>query len=43
MDLHKVDQPYRDILVMIFEELDSNDNYDSSDIDDEDSLEDTEP
>jgi hypothetical protein len=42
MDLHKVDQPYRDILVMIFEELDSNDNYDSSDIDDEDSLEDTE-
>jgi hypothetical protein len=44
LDLHKVDQPYRDILVMIFEELDE--GYiempgESTEIDDEDSDEDT--
>jgi hypothetical protein len=40
MDLHKVDQPYRDILVMIFEELDTSDPNPTL-IDDEDSSEDT--
>jgi hypothetical protein len=46
MDLHKVDQPYRDILVMIFEELDEGytdtpHNGDEEEVDDEDSDEDT--
>jgi hypothetical protein len=46
MDLHKVDQPYRDILVMIFEELDEGyvsepHDADSEEVDDEDSDEDT--
>lgn len=42
MDLHLVDQPYRDILVMVFSEL-SADDGDDSDVDDEDSQEDTAP
>ena len=40
MDLHLVDQPYRDILVMVFSEL-SMDDGDDSDVDDEDSDTDT--
>lgn len=42
LDLHLVDQPYRDVLVMVFSEL-SSDDGDSSDVDDEDSDEDTTP
>jgi hypothetical protein len=45
MDLHKVDQPYRDILVMIFEELDEGytdtPHNGDEEVDDEDSDEDT--
>jgi hypothetical protein len=40
MDLHLVDQPYRDILVMVFSEL-SMDEDNSTEVDDEDSTEDT--
>jgi hypothetical protein len=39
LDLHRVDQPYRDILVDVFSELDDMHNEDS--VDDEDSSEDT--
>jgi len=39
LDLHRVDQPYRDILVDVFSELDDMHNEDS--VDDEDSDEDT--
>jgi hypothetical protein len=35
LDLHRVDQPYRDILVDVFSELDDMHNEDS--VDDEDS------
>jgi hypothetical protein len=44
MDLHLVDQPYRDILVMVFHELSMEDDEsetDPSEIDNEDSDEDT--
>lgn len=40
MDLHLVAQPYRDILVMVFSEL-STDDENASEVDDEDSTEDT--
>jgi len=39
VDLHMVDQPYRDMLVNVFSELDSMDGDNT--IDDEDSYEDT--
>lgn len=41
MDLHLVDEPYRDILVMVFSELSSDDHGDENYVDDEDSDEDT--
>lgn len=42
MDLHMVDEPYRDILVMIFSELSYDDDESDDDyVDDEDSDEDT--
>lgn len=42
MDLHMVDEPYRDILVMIFSELSYDDDESDDDyVDDEDSSEDT--
>ena len=40
LDLHRVDQPYRDILVEVFSQLDDMHDEDNS-IDDEDSYEDT--
>ena len=44
MDLHLVDQPYRDVLVMVFSELSIDpDEADGEDVDDEDSTEDTAP
>jgi hypothetical protein len=42
LDLHLVEQPYRDILVIVFSELGPEDIVDLNDIDDEDSLLDTE-
>jgi hypothetical protein len=39
LDLHRVDQPYRDILVEVFHELDN--VYDPNNVDDEDSTLDT--
>ena len=39
LDLHRVDQPYRDILVTVFDELDN--MHDSNNVDDEDSNLDT--
>jgi hypothetical protein len=41
LDLHLVDQPYRDILVLVFSELAPEDVVDYEDVDDEDSDEDT--
>ena len=41
LDLHLVEQPYRDILVLVFSELAPEDVVDYSDVDDEDSAEDT--
>jgi hypothetical protein len=41
LDLHLVEQPYRDILVLVFSELAPEDVVDYSDVDDEDSTEDT--
>ena len=42
LDLHRVDQPYRDILVEVFSQLDDmHDNDSDNTIDDEDSNEDT--
>lgn len=42
LDLHLVEQPYRDILVIVFSELGPEDIVDLDDVDDEDSLLDTE-
>jgi hypothetical protein len=42
LDLHLVDQPYRDILVVVFSELAVEDMIDYNDVDDEDSTLDTE-
>lgn len=42
LDLHLVEQPYRDILVIVFSELAPEDLVDLGDVDDEDSLQDTE-
>lgn len=41
LDLYLVDQPYRDVLVMVFSELSTDDEDSSTEIDDEDSVEDT--
>jgi hypothetical protein len=41
LDLHLVEQPYRDILVLVFSELAPEGIIDYDDVDDEDSLEDT--
>lgn len=41
MDLYQVEQPYRDILVMVFSELSADDEDNSTEVDDEDSTEDT--
>lgn len=42
MDLHLVEQPYRDILVLVFSELSPEDVIDYENVDDEDSTLDTE-
>lgn len=42
LDLHLVEQPYRDLLVLVFHELAPEDLVDYNDVDDEDSTEDTE-
>lgn len=41
LDLYQVEQPYRDVLVMVFSELSMDDEDDSTEIDDTDSTEDT--
>jgi hypothetical protein len=41
LDLHLVEQPYRDILVLVFSELAPEDVVDYENVDDEDSTEDT--
>lgn len=43
MDLYLVDQPYRDVLVMVFSELSADDEDSSTEVDTEDSDEDTAP
>ena len=43
MDLYQVDQPYRDILVMVFSELSTDDEDSDTEVDTEDSDEDTAP
>lgn len=43
MDLHLVEQPYRDVLVMVFSELSIDPDEADGDVDDEDSTEDTAP
>ena len=43
MDLYQVEQPYRDILVMVFSELSTDDEDSDAEVDTEDSTEDTPP
>jgi len=43
MDLYQVEQPYRDILVMVFSELSTDDEDSDAEVDTEDSDEDTAP